>query len=123
VVRATGCGNPVRYYLIIMSDKRKYADRREYLIKAVAKRRKRIREKAIKYKGGKCILCGYKKCIATLEFHHISEDDKNFGLSMNGITRSWEKTERELDKCVLLCANCHRELHSGITQLPKEILE
>ena len=89
---------------------------------AVTKRRRKLREMAIKYKSGKCMLCGYKKCIAALEFHHIDGTKKDFGLSMKGLTRSWKKTKQKLDKCVLLCANCHRELHNGKTQLPKEIL-
>lgn len=104
-------------------EKRKYADRAEYLKKAVAKRRKKIKQLAVRYKGGKCILCGYNKCIDALQFHHKDEKNKKFGLSQDGITRSWNRTKKELDKCVLLCANCHREIHSGISQLPKEILE
>jgi hypothetical protein len=44
-----------------MPENRKYADRRDYLIKAVAKRRKRLKEMAIELKGGKCMFCGYKK--------------------------------------------------------------
>lgn len=96
--------------------KRTYADRRKYLIQAVAKRRKKIREMAIDYLGGKCIFCGYDRCSAALDFHHIDESLKKFGLSQDGLTRSWEKTERELQKCILVCANCHREIHSGILQ-------
>ena len=104
-----------------MKDKRKYADRAKYLVIAVTKRRKKLRKMAIEYKGGKCIICEYDKCNAALEFHHLNKKDKKFGLSMNGITRSWEKTKKELDKCVLLCANCHREIHDGTTQLSREI--
>lgn len=106
-----------------MPEKRKYADRAKYLIKAVAKRRKKVREMAINYKGNKCMVCGYNRCIQALEFHHIGNSQKDFGISDKGYTRSWEKVKKEIDKCVLLCANCHRELHVGITQLPKEILE
>ena len=95
-----------------MKDKRKYIDRAEYLIKAVSQRRKKLREMAIKYKGGKCMICGYKRCSQALEFHHQS-GRKEFGISRKGHTRSWEKTKKELDKCILLCANCHREKHSG----------
>ena len=102
--------------------KRTYADRREYLIKAVAKRRKKIRHMAIDYLGGKCLTCGYDKCSAALDFHHIDERTKSFGLSQDGMTRSWERTKKELDKCVLLCANCHREYHAGDLQLPMETL-
>jgi predicted HNH restriction endonuclease len=104
-----------------MSDKRKYADRAKYLIRAVAKRRKKIREMAIEYKGGKCELCGYDRCFQALDFHHIGSTGKDFGISDKGYTRSWEKVKKEIDKCILVCANCHRELHVGFKQLPREI--
>lgn len=93
-------------------DKRKYADRAEYLIQAVQKRRKALRKKALEYKGNKCMFCGYDKCQEALEFHHIDKDKKEFGLSAQGLTRSWDKIKKELEKCVLLCANCHREEHA-----------
>jgi len=99
-------------------DKRKYSDRAEYLKKAVAKRRKQIRQMAIDYKGSQCAICGYKECVQALEFHHINKDGKDFGISAKGYTRSWDEVRKELDKCILLCANCHREVHEGITQLP-----
>lgn len=105
------------------TDKRKYIDRAKYLIRAVAKRRKKIRKMAIEYKGGRCKLCGYNKCMQALEFHHIDDLGKDFGISAKGYTRSWKKTKEEIDKCILVCANCHRELHVGKKQLPKEILE
>jgi 5-methylcytosine-specific restriction endonuclease McrA len=105
-----------------MTDKRKYANRAKYLIKAVSKRRREVREMANKYKGGKCAVCGYKKCEKALEFHH-KIGQKDFGISKKGYTRSWKKVKKELDKCILLCANCHREVHSKITQLPRETLE
>ncbi|MBI4992759.1 MAG: hypothetical protein HZC26_01300 [Candidatus Magasanikbacteria bacterium] len=99
-------------------EKRKYRDRALYLIKAVNKRRKKLRQMAIEHKGGKCILCGYKKCAQAFDFHHLNAAQKDFGISMNGLTRSWLRVGKELDKCVMLCANCHREVHVGITQLP-----
>jgi len=99
-------------------DRRTYADRAEYLKQAVAKRRKTLLQKARAYKGGKCMVCGYKKCGRALAFHHVDPNTKSFGISARGITRSWEKVKKELDKCVLLCANCHAEVHDGITQLP-----
>lgn len=104
-------------------EKRTYKDRAKYLIKAVAKRRKKIKELAIAYKGGKCCICEYSKCKSALDFHHLDNSEKKFGLSVKGLTRSWIKTKEELDKCVLVCANCHREIHDGITQLPMETLE
>lgn len=75
---------------------------------------------AIVYKGGKCTICGYNKCNSALDFHHQDEKNKKFGLSVRGLTRSWDRTKNELDKCILVCANCHREIHEGITQLPTE---
>ena len=72
---------------------------------------------AIAAKGAKCEICGYDKCIEALEFHHLCESDKNFGLSEKGYARSWKRVEKELKKCVLLCANCHREIHAEVAAL------
>jgi hypothetical protein len=95
-------------------DKRKYSDRRQYLIRAVHARRKKVRQKAIEYKGGKCEMCGYDRCIDALEFHHRDLSKKDFGISEKGYTRSWKRVTEELDKCVMICANCHRELHTKL---------
>ena len=88
---------------------------------AVSKRRRRLKEMVVEYKGGKCIICGYKKYVGAFDLHHKDEKTKTFGLSTRGLTRSWGKIKAEADKCILVCANCHREIHGGITQLPKEI--
>jgi hypothetical protein len=96
---------------------RSYADRAEYIKKAVAKRRKKIRLMAIEYGGGGCQICGYSKCNRALSFHHKDPSKKDFGLSTDGFTRSWEKTKSEIDKCILVCANCHMEIHDGITEI------
>ncbi len=104
-----------------MPDKRKYSDRADYLKKAVAKRRKKLRRMAIDYKGDRYQLCGYNKCPQALEFHHLDSNKKDFGVSDSGMTRSWEKIKMELDKCIMLCANCHREVHANQTQLPRVI--
>ncbi len=99
---------------------RTYADRAAYMVQAVTKRRKKLRDMARTYKGGKCAICGYNKCDRALSFHHTDPSKKDFGLSARGLTRSWEKIQQELDKCILVCANCHMEIHDGITQLPIE---
>ena len=104
-----------------MKDKRTYADRREELILAVAKRRRKIKEMSIAYKGGKCQICGYSKYGGALDLHHVNPDTKEFGIADKGYTRSWERIQKELDKCILVCANCHREVEGGIKQLPREI--
>jgi transcription elongation factor Elf1 len=105
-----------------MPETRTYADRAEYLKKAVAKRRRKLREMVVAYKGGKCVLCGYHKYVGAFALHHIDGNQKEFGLSARGLTRSWKRVKSEADKCVLVCMNCHQELHGGVTQLPREIL-
>lgn len=76
----------------------------------VKSHRKRMKEKSVEYKGGSCQMCGYDKCIGALEFHHIDPTQKDFGIS-SYIYLSWDKIKIELDKCILVCANCHREIH------------
>jgi len=84
----------------------------------------RIRTKAriIESMGGKCNLCGYNRCNTALELHHIDPSKKeiSFG-SIRANPRSWEKIVEELKKCVLLCANCHREVEANLVELPKDI--
>lgn len=79
---------------------------------SVQRKRYRLKEKAVEYKGGKCQICGYDKCIEALEFHHLDPTQKDFGIGYKGYTRSWDKNKQELDKCICVCANCHREIHS-----------
>src|SRR3989338_2849077 len=104
--------------MVAKRETRRYQDRREYMIKAVAKRRRKVREMAVSHKGGKCNLCGYDRCLEALEFHHLDPSQKDFAISQRGHSRSWERVRKELDKCVMLCANCHREIHAGL-QLPQ----
>ncbi len=80
----------------------------------VVKRRKVLKEMSLEYKGNKCEICSYDTCPTALEFHHLDENEKDFGISQDGNTRPWEEVKKELDKCVLLCANCHREAHAGL---------
>ncbi len=101
-----------------MPRKRVYADRASYMVQAVKKRRIKLRKMARDYKGGKCEICLYDKCDRALSFHHINPETKSFGLSDKGLTRSWDTIKKEIDKCILVCANCHMEIHEGITQLP-----
>ncbi len=89
---------------------------RKCLVDAVDKRRKTLKIKAIEYKGGKCQneSCGYSKCPDAMEFHHLDPSEKDFSISKTGVTRGWDKVKCELDKCILLCSNCHREIHYNI---------
>lgn len=85
--------------------------KKEDLYKYQIMRWRRIKTDAIKYKGGKCVQCGYDEHYAALDFHHRNPEEKD--VSWNKLRlRSWDKIKLELDKCDLLCANCHRIIHS-----------
>lgn len=60
----------------------------------------------------KCSLCGYNKNTAALEFHHLDPKKKDFSLSSMDFSWSIERLRSEIDKCILVCANCHREIHN-----------
>ena len=67
----------------------------------------------IAYKGGKCERCGYDKSSRALEFHHLNPSEKDFGIS-KVLTRSIQSLKEEVDKCILLCSNCHAEIHDEL---------
>ena len=71
------------------------------------------KHKAVEYKGGCCEKCGYDKYIGALDFHHLDPKEKDFSIS-NKLGCSWNKIKKELDKCILVCSNCHREIHKEI---------
>ena len=76
--------------------------------KDIAQRLRDTRAAGIAYKGGKCERCGYDKCNAALEFHHLDPTQKDpMGLRKFGL----QSLIKEIDKCILLCSNCHREEH------------
>jgi hypothetical protein len=87
---------------------------------AVARRRRRLKQILVTEAGGRCRVCGYDKCAAALQFHHLDPEEKAFGLAQGGLTRSLDEARREADKCVLLCSNCHAEIEAGVTALPVE---
>jgi hypothetical protein len=76
----------------------------------VDKWRERTKIRAVEYLGGKCARCGYSKCMWALQFHHRDPEMKKFTISSCWRhVRSWDVIQQELDKCTLLCANCHAE--------------
>ena len=85
--------------------------------------RNRTKERIIQSFGGSCGICGYKKCQRSLDLHHLDPNEKDFSLSaIRARPKSWESIVQELRKCVLLCKNCHGEIHDGMTDLPDTIL-
>jgi hypothetical protein len=81
------------------------------MIAQSSERQKKLKLLAVEYKGGVCEKCGYNRCIAALEFHHTDPKEKDFILSGVKSYVFNERIQKELDKCQILCSNCHRETH------------
>lgn len=80
--------------------------------------RKKLKIKLVDYKGGKCTECGYNKCLAALEFHHIDPKEKDFSISSKGW--SFDNLLKEVDKCILVCNRCHTEIHENLKTVHTE---
>lgn len=83
--------------------------------KAVTKHRQSMKAFLVEYKGGHCELCGYNKSLAALTFHHLNPEEKEF--TIGGKNYSKEKMVKEVDKCILVCHNCHCEIHEKEREL------
>jgi transposase len=83
---------------------------------AVVRRRRRVKRTLVSEAGGRCRLCGYDRCVAALEFHHLDPATKEFTLARRG-ARSIDALRAEIRKCVLLCSNCHAEVEAGFVHL------
>ena len=88
---------------------------------AVNNRRRAVKEALIAAAGGACVLCGYSRSPAALQFHHREPIQKAFGISERGISRALEDARQEASKCVLLCATCHAEVEAGVARLPEKL--
>lgn len=75
--------------------------------------RRALKKQLVKYKGGKCEICGYDKNIQALQFHHLIPEEKDFTISTSISLNDFDiqKYYQEVDKCILVCANCHAEIH------------
>lgn len=87
---------------------------------AVINWRKRTKKKIIESMGGCCQICGYNRCPSVLEFHHLNPAEKEFSLSGPRTSpKKLETIKEELRKCILLCSNCHKEVHAGYASIPE----
>ena len=82
-------------------------------------RQRNFKQECVDYKGGECQCCGYNSCNSALDFHHIDPKTKKFGIAKARRTKLTEEILEELDKCILVCSNCHREIHAGYIDLSK----
>lgn len=120
IAKILGCAvSMIRYHTDPEYKLKELHSRRTY------KKKKRSAKKkdAIKLFGDKCQICGYNKCQNSLNFHHINPKTKEFGISeafcKNAKTN--EQIIEELKKCILVCANCHYEIHAGVLQIPETV--
>ena len=84
---------------------------------AVTRRKQKIKRMLVDEAGGCCTVCGYARCVVNLHFHHVDPAQKAFALSMS-TTKALASYREEVKKCVLLCANCHGEIETGLIQSP-----
>jgi hypothetical protein len=77
-------------------------------------RTRNLKSQMVEYKGGCCVRCGYKKYQGALEFHHTDPNEKDFNPSRLKNYSFNEILKNELNKCILVCSNCHREIHDEI---------
>lgn len=83
---------------------------KEHMLEAQRTKKRERKLQAIEYLGGVCMDCKQKHHAAVFEFHHRNADEKDADPSKLFLRR-WETIQSELDKCDLLCANCHRMRH------------
>lgn len=93
--------------------KKKYPYCKNCMMNQVNERKKILKAACVDHLGSKCKICSYDACINALEFHHLDPLEKDFQIS-SVRTIFNEDVKTELDKCILLCANCHRETHAGL---------
>lgn len=74
--------------------------------------------------GGKCQCCNYNACSSALAFHHIDPSQKDLGFgTVRATPKKWESVVNELRKCILVCHNCHSEIHAGMRELPENYVK
>jgi len=81
-----------------------------------------LKTQMVEYKGGSCVRCGYNKYMGALEFHHLDPSEKDFNPSNLKKYSFDDRAKMELDKCILVCSNCHREIHHELKQKERETL-
>ena len=113
-----GCCRPtlIKYLKTRSRTKLHEEQKRKKNVVGVVSWRQRTKQKLVELHGGKCNVCGYNKCVRNLHFHHKDPSKKEFSITAQ--TKSFERLELEASKCVLLCSNCHGEVHDGLIQIP-----
>jgi transposase len=85
---------------------------------AVTRRRRKVKEILVEEAGGCCCICGYRRNMRALHFHHLDPSQKRHEMNAKGVAIALDKLRVEAQKCVLLCSNCHAEVEDGIATIP-----
>ena len=83
----------------------------------VTRRHQQLKRILVAEAGGRCVLCGYDRCIVSLQFHHVDASQKSFPMS-TASGKALDTYRTEARKCVLVCANCHWEIETGMVDSP-----
>jgi transposase len=87
---------------------------------AVARRRRKMKKILVEEAGGACCICGYRRNMRALHFHHLEPSKKRHEINARGVALALDTLRAEALKCVLLCSNCHAEVEDGIVVVPGE---
>lgn len=113
IVRILGCSKASVSYHTSEKVKQSYRDYRN-------KNRKKIVKELKVLAGGKCCICGYNKCMTSLSFHHLDPNEKIGHVTEMVYTHSKYLAGEEAKKCILVCSNCHGEIHEGLVKIPEK---
>lgn len=110
IVRIVGCSKASVSYHCSESVRQSFRDYRN-------KNRKKSIRSLKSQAGGKCAICGYDRCLTSLHFHHKDPDEKVGSIGAMVYSHGKQAALEEVKKCVLICANCHGEVHEGLVKL------
>jgi hypothetical protein len=88
---------------------------------AVARRRRRVKATLVEESGGCCVICGYRRNMRALHFHHLDPSRKRHEINAKGVAIALDRLRDEAQKCVLLCSNCHAEVEDGMAVIPVDV--
>jgi hypothetical protein len=84
---------------------------------AVTRRQQKVKRVLVEEAGGRCAVCGYSRTVVNLQFHHIDPSKKTMRMDASR-GKALDTYRAEAKKCVLVCANCHGEIESGVIESP-----
>ena len=112
----TACGtehpNTAEFFYAVRSRRTLSAECKKCFKSRISDRAKAQKLFCSTEKGGKCVVCGYQRYIGSLAFHHLDPSEKEF--NFRDSCRSQDVLLKELEKCILVCSNCHGEIHGGL---------